>query len=107
MRAACLTVCLLLFAVSAAAETHRPECRQLEQRIERLEHVGEVYEARGNDAFADRADVFVDRLNARRHQLGCPETLGEATARRIAQIVDLIAKGAITFFTMGMAPTPI
>jgi hypothetical protein len=107
MRAACLAVCLLLFAVSAAAEATRPECRLLEQRIERLEHVGQVYDARGNDEFADRAEMYVDRLNDRRHRLGCPETLGEATARKIAQIMDLIAKGAITFFTMGMAPTPI
>jgi hypothetical protein len=104
MRAACITLCLLLFAVTAVAETHRPECRALEKRIERLNEVGERYEARGNDAFADRAEFHIDRLNDQRHRLGCPETAAEATARKIAEIMKLLAKGAVTFFTMGMAP---
>jgi hypothetical protein len=102
MRAAFLALCLLLLAVSAAAESSRPECKQLERRIERLEEVQARYDARGNDEFADRADDQIDRLNELRHVRGCPETIGEATARKIQELLKLAAQGAITFFTLGM-----
>jgi LPS sulfotransferase NodH len=94
-------VLIWLAPAVAAAQPGSAECRYLTQQIEhfegRLERAGQL----DNEVWQERLASHVDRLSERR-RAQCPGYGdGEAARQAFTQLVDLAARGALSFFTMG------
>jgi hypothetical protein len=78
------------------------ECRHLTNQIDFFEDRLETAEQLGNELWEARLAGHVDGLRERR-ATRCPEYSDSAEAmRQLEQMLALAAKGAATFFTMGM-----
>lgn len=97
-----MLACSFLLASAASAQpVGSSECRYLTTQIRFFEDRVERARALGDDVWEDRIDAHVDQLTERR-AARCPGYGdGDAAAAAFAQLVDLAARGALTFFTMG------
>ena len=88
----------------ASAEGGRgsAECRHLTNQIDFFESRLETAEQMGNELWESRLTSHLDELRERR-STRCPEYSDSAQAmKQLEQLLALAAKGAATFFTMGM-----
>lgn len=107
MRILLPVLCVLLFAGAAsAAADPPPQCRYLDTRLAYYQQQLDRAEALGSELWISRLETHIDRLDDFRDDIGCPDnsTVAEEVARAINKLLDLAARGAITFFTMGTAP---
>ena len=99
LAAACSTA---LLAPAVARAGGSSECRYLNQKIDHFERLEERARTLENDLWVDRIHDHLEDLRERRSQ-SCPGySDSEVAARQMQQLLKLAAKGAVTFFTMGM-----
>jgi hypothetical protein len=78
------------------------ECRHLTNQIDFFETRLETAEQLGNQLWEERLAGHLDGLRERR-ATRCPEYSDSAQAmKQLEELLALAAKGAATFFTMGM-----
>jgi hypothetical protein len=91
-----------LLAPTAARAGGSGECRYLSQKIDHFERLEERARTLENDLWVDRIQDHLDQLRERRSQ-SCPGySDSDVAARQMQQLLKFAAKGAVTFFTMGM-----
>jgi hypothetical protein len=93
----------LLLAPGISWATSPGRCRQLNHRIAHFEAMEARADQLGNDLWEDR---FHDHLAAlKSERKSCPGySDSEVAAAQMRELLRLAARGAITFFTMGMGP---
>lgn len=96
-----LGLALLLPAVATARPQGSSECRYLTNQINFFETRLERAQQLGNSLWEDRLGSHLDGLKKRRESM-CPGYGDSQEAlKAFAQLLDLAAQGAVTFFTMG------
>ena len=91
-----------LSAPAAARARGSSECRYLNQKIDHFETLEERARTLENDLWVDRIHDHLDNLRERRSQ-SCPGySDSDVAARQMQELLKLAARGAITFFTLGM-----
>ncbi|MDH3520949.1 MAG: hypothetical protein OEM49_10885 [Myxococcales bacterium] len=102
-RLAALALLLLLLAPSGAAADEQARCRYYEVQIAHFETMSKRADALENDEWVDRLDTHLSSL--KQSQKSCPgHSDSEVAARQMQELFKLAARGAVTFFTMGMVP---
>ena len=94
-------VAWLVPATASAQAVGAAECRYLTTQISLFENRLERAEELDNELWQQRLSDHIDRLSERRRQQ-CPGYGdGDAAREAFAQLIDLAARGALTFFTLG------
>jgi len=96
-----LLVAWLVPAAATAQAAGSAECRYLTTQITHFEGRLERAEQLDNEVWQERMGSHIERLSERRREQ-CPG-YGDGDAARAAftELVDLAARGALSFFTMG------
>jgi hypothetical protein len=93
----------LLLAPSIGWATSPGRCQQLNHRIAHFEAMESRADQLDNDLWADRFHDHLATLKSERKS--CPGySDSEIAAAQMRELLKLAARGAITFFTMGMGP---
>ena len=96
-----LGIALLAPAVAGARSTGSAECRYLSSKIEFFESRAERARQLGNELWEERLGNHLAMLEKRRAGR-CPGYGdGAAAMQALERLIELAAKGALTFFTMG------
>lgn len=96
-----ILVAWLVPGMASAQNAGSAECRHLTTQITHFEGRLDRAEQLDNALWMDRIESHIDRLSERRREQ-CPG-YGDGDAAREAfnSLVELAARGALTFFTMG------
>ncbi len=98
-----LAVVLLALAPAAGWANPQARCQNLNLQIAHFEAQAERAEKLGSDLWEDRFRDHVADLKDERKS--CPGySDAEVAAQQMRELLKLAARGALTFFTMGMAP---
>jgi len=91
-----------LLVPAAALARSGNECRHLNQKIDHFERLEERARALDNDLWVDRIHDHLEHIRERRSHT-CPGySDSDVAAQQMQQLLKFAAKGAVTFFTMGM-----
>jgi hypothetical protein len=102
MRTALAVLLLATSLAPLAARAESSECRHLNTQISFFEGRMARADELDNGVWQDRFDEPLDELVDRRKQR-CPGySDSEIAAQQMQQLLKLAARGAVTFFTMGM-----
>jgi hypothetical protein len=98
-----LAVALIALAPAAGWANPQARCQHLNLQIAHFEAQAERAEQLGSDLWEER---FRDHLaDLKRERKSCPGfSDAEVAAQQMRELLELAARGAITFFTMGMMP---
>jgi hypothetical protein len=100
-----LVLAVALIALAPAAGWANPEarCQHLHLQIAHFEAQMERADQLGSDLWEDRFRDHLAELKSQRKS--CPGfSDSEIAAQQMRELLKLAARGALTFFTMGMAP---
>ena len=98
-----LAVALIALAPAAGWANTQARCVHIQHKIAHFEAQAERAEQLGSDLWADRfRDQLADLKSQRKSCPGFSDS--EIAAQQMRELLKLAARGALTFFTMGMAP---
>lgn len=100
-----LVVAVALIALAPVAGWANPQarCQHIHLQIAHFEAQAERADQLGSDLWEDRFKDHLADLKSQRK--ACPGfSDSEIAAQQMRELLKLAARGAITFFTMGMAP---
>ena len=98
-----LAAALLVLAPAASWANPKARCEYLNLQIAHFESQMARADQLGNDLWEDRFDNHLDELKNQRKS--CPGYSDrEIAAQQMRELFELAARGALKFFTMGMAP---
>ena len=100
-----LVVAVALIALAPAAGWANPQarCQHIHLQIAHFEAQAERADQLGSDVWEGRFKDHLSDLKSQRK--ACPGfSDSEIAAQQMRELLKLAARGAITFFTMGMAP---
>jgi hypothetical protein len=98
-----LAVSLIVLAPAAGSANPKARCEHLNLQIAHFEAQMARADQLDSDLWADRFSDHLDDLKSQRKS--CPGySDSEIAAKQMRELFELAARGAISFFTMGMAP---
>ena len=98
-----LAVALIALAPAASWANPQARCRHIHMKIAHFEAQAERAHQLGSDLWEDRfRDHLVDLKSQRKSCPGFSDS--EIAAQQMRELLKLAARGALMFFTMGMAP---
>jgi hypothetical protein len=102
MRVVLLTLCLLLFGVSAGA-SEPVQCKNLKGQLDHYQMLRERADAANSALWEQRLDQQLAHLKKQSRSMGCKDTTAalEKTLAEMRALLKLAMQGALTFFTMG------